>query len=72
MQIDGTEARYRLLLDGALQIITLHKTDSGIYLCTADNQVGPAVHNRIQLDVLGIFFLYITDKISIKHGMSRI
>lgn len=52
-QIDGTQPRYRIKLDQSLQIITLHKTDSGIYLCTADNGIGDPITNEIKLDVLG-------------------
>nr|CAI5860889.1 unnamed protein product [Callosobruchus analis] len=50
--IDGTQPRYRIKLDQSLQIITLHKTDSGIYLCTAENSLGEPVTNEIKLDVL--------------------
>ncbi|XP_065171313.1 papilin-like isoform X3 [Atheta coriaria] len=49
--IDGKLPRYRLLLDGNLQIVTLHRTDSGIYLCTADNAVGPKIKNQVELTV---------------------
>jgi hypothetical protein len=51
--IDGTQAKYRIKLDQSLQVITLHKTDSGVYLCTADNNVGQALTNQIKLDVVG-------------------
>jgi hypothetical protein len=50
--IDGTQAKYRIKLDQSLQVITLHKTDSGVYLCTADNNVGQALTNQIKLDVV--------------------
>lgn len=53
LQIDGTQPRYRLKLDQTLQILTLHKTDSGIYLCTASNEAGPPITNQIQLNVIG-------------------
>ncbi|KAK4885313.1 hypothetical protein RN001_001584 [Aquatica leii] len=49
--IDGTQPRYRLLLDGSLQIITLHKTDSGIYLCAAENGIGRPLEKQIYLEV---------------------
>ncbi|KAG5871898.1 hypothetical protein JTB14_030952 [Gonioctena quinquepunctata] len=52
IEIDGTQARYRIKLDQSLQIITLHKTDSGIYLCTADNGIGDPIANEIKLDVV--------------------
>ncbi|XP_019769290.2 papilin isoform X1 [Dendroctonus ponderosae] len=47
--IDGTQPRYRIRLDQTLQIITLHKTDAGIYLCTADNSIGSPIQNQINL-----------------------
>ncbi|KAK5647606.1 hypothetical protein RI129_002498 [Pyrocoelia pectoralis] len=49
--IDGTQPRYRILLDGTLQIITLHKTDAGIYLCAADNGIGRPIEKEINLEV---------------------
>ncbi|XP_031341557.1 papilin isoform X1 [Photinus pyralis] len=49
--IDGTQPRYRILLDGTLQIITLHKTDAGIYLCAADNGIGRPIEKEINLQV---------------------
>nr|XP_023024406.1 papilin-like [Leptinotarsa decemlineata] len=52
LEIDGTQPRYRIRLDQSLQIITLHKTDSGTYLCTADNGIGDPITNEIRLDVL--------------------
>ncbi|XP_025834692.1 papilin-like [Agrilus planipennis] len=48
--IDGSQPRFRILLDGVLQIITLHKTDSGVYLCIAKNNMGE-VQREIKLDV---------------------
>ncbi|XP_018562061.1 papilin [Anoplophora glabripennis] len=51
-EIDGTQPRYRIKLDQSLQIITLHKTDSGIYLCTADNSIGEPITNQIKLEVV--------------------
>lgn len=56
LEIDGTQPRYRLKLDQTLQILTLHKTDSGMYLCTASNDAGLSITNQIQLDVVGKSF----------------
>ncbi|XP_060520392.1 papilin isoform X2 [Cylas formicarius] len=50
--IDNTHPRYRIKLDQTLQIITLHKTDSGIYVCTADNSIGQPIKNQIKLEVV--------------------
>lgn len=60
LQIDGKQARYRILLDQSLQIITLHKTDSGIYLCTADNKLGDPLRKEIRLTVTGMIIKIIT------------
>ncbi|CAH0551174.1 unnamed protein product, partial [Brassicogethes aeneus] len=51
VMIDGKQPRYRIKLDQTLQIITLHETDSGVYLCTADNAHGEKITNEIRLDV---------------------
>ncbi|KAK9688591.1 ADAM-TS Spacer 1 [Popillia japonica] len=51
--IDGKEPRYRILLEGAaLQIISLYKTDAGIYLCSADNNIGKPLKKEIRLEVI--------------------
>ncbi|XP_017784218.1 PREDICTED: papilin isoform X2 [Nicrophorus vespilloides] len=49
--IDGLQAKYRIQFDGTLNIITLHKTDSGVYVCVADNNIGQPMHNQISLNV---------------------
>lgn len=49
--IDGAGGRHRILTDGSLQIIGLVRTDSGIYLCVADNGVGPSITKEFRLDV---------------------
>lgn len=49
--IDGIGGRHKILTDGSLQIIGLVRTDSGIYLCIADNGVAPAVTKEFRLDV---------------------
>ncbi|XP_052756348.1 papilin isoform X3 [Galleria mellonella] len=35
--IDGTVGRYRLHSDGALEIVSLYRNDSGVYICVAEN-----------------------------------
>jgi hypothetical protein len=52
IQIDGS-GRYKLLLDGSLQIIGLYRKDSGIYICTADNGIGQPIQRVYQLEVTG-------------------
>lgn len=40
---------------GDLQIVQLHRTDSGTYVCIADNGVGSEVTREVVLDVTGMF-----------------
>ncbi|CAH2045947.1 unnamed protein product, partial [Iphiclides podalirius] len=40
--IDGETDRYRLLSDGALEIVSLYRNDTGVYICIADNGLGTA------------------------------
>ncbi|XP_069673465.1 papilin isoform X4 [Periplaneta americana] len=48
--IDGS-GRYKLLLDGSLQIIGLYRKDTGVYICIADNGIGQPIQKRFQLEV---------------------
>ena len=41
-QIDGNSGRYRLTSDGALEIVSLYRNDTGVYICVADNGLGVA------------------------------
>lgn len=52
VQIDGTVGRYRLLSDGALEIVSLYRNDTGVYICIADNELGTA-RQEVHLDVSG-------------------
>lgn len=52
IQIDGS-GRYKLLLDGSLQIIGLYRKDSGVYICIADNGIGQPIQREYQLEVTG-------------------
>ncbi|XP_050666031.1 papilin-like isoform X3 [Leptidea sinapis] len=40
--INGDVGRYRLLSDGALEIVSLYRNDSGVYICIANNELGSA------------------------------
>lgn len=40
---------------GELQIVQVHKTDSGTYVCVADNGIGEPVQREIRLDIAGKF-----------------
>ncbi|CAK1550996.1 unnamed protein product [Leptosia nina] len=48
--IDGDVGRYRLLSDGALQIVSLYRNDSGVYICIAENNLGTA-RQEVNLEV---------------------
>ncbi|KAG7298099.1 hypothetical protein JYU34_018867 [Plutella xylostella] len=51
--IDGTVGRYRLLSDGALEIVQLYRNDSGVYICVANNGLGTARQEvRLQVNVI--------------------
>ncbi|KAF9807223.1 hypothetical protein SFRURICE_008616 [Spodoptera frugiperda] len=41
-EIDGSAGRYRLMSDGALEIVSLYRNDTGVYICVADNGLGVA------------------------------
>ncbi|XP_014217269.1 papilin isoform X2 [Copidosoma floridanum] len=49
--IGQNENRRRILGDGSLQIINLYSYDKGLYVCTADNRMGPPVQIEYQLEV---------------------
>lgn len=59
-QIDRSGGRYKLV-DGVLQVIGLHKSDSGSYICTADNGIPNAAIKEFKLTVKGTAtdFLYL-------------
>ncbi|CAB3248675.1 unnamed protein product [Arctia plantaginis] len=40
--INGNVGRYRLTSDGALEIVSLYRNDTGVYICVADNGLGTA------------------------------
>lgn len=42
-----------LTSSGDLQIVQLHRTDSGTYVCIADNGVGEPVFREVKLQVNG-------------------
>ncbi|XP_050354055.1 papilin isoform X3 [Nymphalis io] len=48
--IESDMGRYRLLSDGALEIVSLYRNDSGVYICVADNGIGSATQ-EIRLEV---------------------
>ncbi|KAM3958095.1 LOW QUALITY PROTEIN: proteoglycan-like sulfated glycoprotein papilin [Aphomia sociella] len=48
--IDGSVGRYRVLSDGALEIVSLYRNDSGVYICIAENIHGVS-RQEIRLQV---------------------
>ncbi|KAJ8724113.1 hypothetical protein PYW07_008093 [Mythimna separata] len=45
LTIDGTAGRYRVTSDGALQIVSLYRSDTGVYTCEPDDALGEASHD---------------------------
>lgn len=50
--LNTDQGRYGITTDGDLQIVQLHRTDSGIYVCIADNGLGQ-VTREVALEVAG-------------------
>ncbi|KAL1122940.1 hypothetical protein AAG570_003265 [Ranatra chinensis] len=48
---NNTAGKYRILPQGVLQIIGLVRSDSGVYVCTADNGIGPTIKKEFHLTV---------------------
>lgn len=51
--LNTNQGRYLLTSTGDLQIVQLHRTDSGIYVCVADNGLGTPVSREVELQVSG-------------------
>lgn len=60
--IDGTKPRYRIHFDGSMQIVNLYRTDSGVYICIADNGIGNPTQKEYNLQVTGILYLLVINK----------
>ncbi|KAJ8724109.1 hypothetical protein PYW07_008089 [Mythimna separata] len=60
-EIDGTRGRYRVTSDGALQIVSLYRNDTGVYSCEPDNALGEASHD---------IHLIVNDPVSIPAGIA--
>lgn len=52
-QLNTHEGRYALTTEGDLQIVQLHRTDSGTYVCVAGNGIGEPVSREVSLTVTG-------------------
>lgn len=53
VQINTQQGRFVLTSSGDLQIVQVHKTDSGTYVCLADNGIGAPVEREIKLEIAG-------------------
>uniref|UniRef100_A0A182J8P5 Papilin n=1 Tax=Anopheles atroparvus TaxID=41427 RepID=A0A182J8P5_ANOAO len=51
IMLNTNQGRYVLSSEGDLQIVQLHRTDSGTYVCIADNGLGDPVLREVQLTV---------------------
>lgn len=71
-QINTNQGRYVLTSTGDLQIVQLHRTDSGTYVCIADNGVGDEVTREVVLDVAGMIFFFIVCELIFYVGAGRI
>lgn len=52
-QLKTNQGRYILTSTGDLQIVQLHRTDAGTYVCVAYNGIGSSVEREINLTVNG-------------------
>lgn len=53
LQINTNLGRYVLTSTGDLQIVQVHRSDSGTYVCVADNGIGAPVQREVQLNIAG-------------------
>lgn len=58
LQINTNQGKFRLTATGDLQIVQVHQSDSGTYLCVADNGVGSPVEREVKLRVAGNCWMY--------------
>lgn len=52
-QINTNQGRYVLTSTGDLQIVQVHRSDSGTYVCVADNGIGAPVEREVNLEIAG-------------------
>lgn len=55
IQINTNQGRYVLTSTGDLQIVQVHRSDSGTYVCVAENGIGAPVQREVKLNVAGKF-----------------
>ncbi|XP_049281704.1 papilin isoform X5 [Anopheles funestus] len=64
IQLNTNQGRYVLSSNGDLQIVQLHRTDSGTYVCIGDNGIGEPVLREVTLTVR----VPVTVKLYFPHG----
>lgn len=52
-QLNTNQGRYVVTSHGDLQIVQVHQSDSGTYVCVADNGLGGPVEREVELRVSG-------------------
>lgn len=58
-QLKTNQGRFVLSSEGDLQIVQLHRTDAGTYVCVAYNGIGNSVEREVKLTVDGeLFYLH--------------
>lgn len=56
-QLNTNQGRYVVTSNGDLQIVQVHQSDSGTYVCVADNGLAPPVERDVELTVSGEILL---------------
>lgn len=54
VQLKTNQGRFVLSSGGDLQIVQLHRTDAGTYVCVAYNGIGSSVEREVKLTVDGM------------------
>lgn len=57
-QINTNQGRFELTSGGDLQIVQVHKSDSGTYVCVADNGIGIPVEREVKLEIAGKYSVF--------------
>lgn len=54
LKINTNQGRFSITSNGDLQIVQVHKTDTGTYVCVADNGLGEPVEREVKLEIAGL------------------
>lgn len=58
MQVNTNQGRYVVTSTGDLQIVQVHQSDSGTYVCVANNGLAAPVERRVELRISGECFRF--------------